>query len=63
MYIVYLKGDSEIYKTGFTSWTADNKWGVLCLDLEILKLRWNNVQQNNTNIMHLALLTLGLKVV
>ena len=27
MYSVYLKGDSEIYKTGFTSWTSANKWG------------------------------------
>ena len=26
-YTVYLKSDSEIYETGFTSWTAANKWG------------------------------------
>ena len=27
MYTVYMKGNSEIYKSGFKSWTAANKWG------------------------------------
>ena len=27
MYIVYMKGNSEIYKAGFESWKAANKWG------------------------------------
>lgn len=27
MYTVYLKNNSDIYKTGFESWTAANKWG------------------------------------
>ena len=27
MYTVYMKGNSEIYKAGFESWTAANKWG------------------------------------
>ena len=27
MYIVYVKGNSGIYKAGFKSWQAANKWG------------------------------------
>lgn len=27
MYTVYMKGNSDIYKTGFESWQAANKWG------------------------------------
>lgn len=27
MYTVYMKGNGEIYKTGFESWKAANKWG------------------------------------
>ena len=27
MYVVYLKGNSTIYHSGFESWQAANKWG------------------------------------
>lgn len=27
MYIVYMKGNSEIYKTGFKSWESARAWG------------------------------------
>lgn len=27
MYTVYIKGNSDIYKAGFDSWQAANKWG------------------------------------
>lgn len=27
MYIVYVKGNSDIYKAGFESWQAASKWG------------------------------------
>ena len=27
MYTVYMKGNSDIYKSGFKSWQSANKWG------------------------------------
>lgn len=35
----------------------------MCLALEILKSKGNNVQNNRTKLVHLALLTSGVKVV
>ena len=37
--------------------------GAKFLALEILKSKESNVQNNNTKLVHLALLTLGVKVI
>ena len=65
MYTVYMKGNSEIYKAGFESWTAANKWGKAMFGpggYEI-EQEWQNTQNNNIKLVHLTLLTLGVKVI